>query len=299
MLSVGLVPGLKSVASATIAPASISSRAGRVVRQAEVKAAARQHRADDIGKCERVDVTAVDLLEMVGAGCLQLDREARGAGVSELLGVNSRNQSARAAGRKNSARLLHRERAPVAKNVAELGQARGGHCRNPAARKQIHVSVRATLKFLRDNVGSEKRSGDVERLLLMQLAQDRQDFELALPVEAVAALGLKRRRAVRCEFAEVRERAILQRFRGRAAQVLYRGANSTARTRDLLVSGARDALFVLSCPACGKYQMGVRVDEARQNHASAEVESFGASSSAKPFDSAARADGGDPIVANQ
>ena len=46
---------------------------------------------------------AIDFLEMVGAGGLQFDGEARGAGVGELFGVDARNQAAGASGGENSA----------------------------------------------------------------------------------------------------------------------------------------------------------------------------------------------------
>ena len=41
---------------------------------------------------------SIDFFEMVGAGGLHLDGEARGAGVCELFGVKARDQAAGASG---------------------------------------------------------------------------------------------------------------------------------------------------------------------------------------------------------
>ncbi len=46
---------------------------------------------------------------------------------------------------------------------------------------------------------AEKRRVDIERMFLMQFGEQRQDFEFALPVEAVAAFGFDGGGAVRGE----------------------------------------------------------------------------------------------------
>ena len=83
----------------TMAPASISFARGGVVREAEMETAAGKQRADDVRESERANVAGIDFFKMVGAGGLQFDGEARGAGVCELFGVDARDQAAGASRR--------------------------------------------------------------------------------------------------------------------------------------------------------------------------------------------------------
>ena len=78
---------------------------------------------------------------MIGARSVHFDRELRAADAGELFGVNSRHEAARARGGKNAPRLRHRERAAIAENIAEFGEARRRHCRNPAFHQHVHVGI--------------------------------------------------------------------------------------------------------------------------------------------------------------
>ena len=160
--------------------------------------------ADDVRERERADVASVEFLEVIRAGRLQLDREARGAGMRELLGMDSRHQAPRSPRHQDPPRLSHRERAAVAVNVAKLRKACRSDRGNPSLHERVHECVGPAAKFGRHHVRAEKRRHDVERLLLVEIVQNQEDFQLALPVETVAALGLERRGSVRGKLAQVR-----------------------------------------------------------------------------------------------
>ena len=124
---------------------------------------------------------------MVGACRLHFDGEAGGAGVGQLLGMDARHQTSGTSGSENSAGLCNRECAAVAENVAEFGEAGHGYRGNPAFDEQVHVRIGPAAKFRGHDVRAEKRGVDIERVLLMQFREQRQNLEFAFPVEAVAA----------------------------------------------------------------------------------------------------------------
>ena len=142
------------------------------------------------------------MFQVIGA-CVACSSIASRAALvqNQLIGMNTRNQSARTPGGEDPPRLRQCEGSAVAKYVAELGKSGGCNRRDPALHQQIHIGVGAAAKFGRNDVRSQKRPGDIQGLLLMQLLKDVQDFQLALPVQAVAALGFKRGGPVRGELA--------------------------------------------------------------------------------------------------
>ena len=164
--------------------------------EAEVEAAAGKQRADDVGERERMNVRGIDFFQMVGAGRLHLDGEPGCSGVRELLGVNARHQATSAASGENFAGLRDGERAAIAEDVAEFGEACHGHGGNPTIHQQVHIRFGAAAIFLRDHMRAEKRGMDIQRMFLMQFAEERKDFEFTFPVEAVAAFRFDRGGAV-------------------------------------------------------------------------------------------------------
>ena len=164
-----------------------------------MEAAAGKQRADDVRERERVNVGGVDFFQMVGAGRVHLDGEARCAGVRKLLGVDARDQATGASGGENFARLRDGERAAIAEDIAEFGQACQGDRRNPALDEQIDVRFGAAAKFRGDNMRAEKCGDDVERMFLVKLGEQRKNFQFTFPVQAVAAFGFDRGGAVGCE----------------------------------------------------------------------------------------------------
>jgi hypothetical protein len=236
---------------------------------------------------------------MVGAGRGQLNRQPRGSGALKLFRVDPRHQPARSPSREDGSRLRDRECAAIAKHVAKFRQTSRGDGRNPPPRQKIHIGIRTAAIFRRHRVRAEKGRADINGLLLMQLVVNLQDFQLALPVQPVAALRFDRGGPVRREFVEVHSRPSLQLLCRSAPQPFDGGANSTTGTGDLLIRCPADSLVVFGCAATGKNQMGVRVNESRQDHAAMEVQLFRASRAAQPFDPPARTDRGNPVVANQ
>ena len=113
--------------------------------------------------------------KMIGARRLQLDCEASRARAGKLLGMDAWDQAARATGRQNPPRLRHCERAAIAENIAELRKPGRRDRRNPALHEQVDIRVGPAAKFRRNDVRAEKRPGDIERLLLMQLFEGRRE----------------------------------------------------------------------------------------------------------------------------
>lgn len=125
---------------------------------------------------------------MIGAGRVEFDREARGSGARELLGVDSRREVEIAAGSQNCASLRDREGSAIAEHIAEFREARFSHRWDHSPHYEIDPRAWALLKFTRDHMGAQKRSDDFKRLLSLQFAQKFQSCELIFPIQAVAAL---------------------------------------------------------------------------------------------------------------
>ena len=130
--------------------------------------------------------------------------------------MNAWNQAPRAPCGADPACLRDRERAAIAKDVAEFGEAGHRDRRNPPLDQEVHVGVRAFAKFGWNHVRTEKRRANINGMALMQVRKKLEDFQLALPIEAVAALGFDGGSAVSYEFAQVRDRAGFELTGGRA-----------------------------------------------------------------------------------
>ena len=104
---------------------------------------------------------------------------------------------------------------------------------------------------------AKKCAHDIERLFPLKLAQNLQNLRLALPVQAVAAFRFEGGCAVRREFAQEPQRALLQFAWRSAAQRFYCRLDSAALAGDLFVGRAGNALLVFACPACGENQVRV------------------------------------------
>src|SRR5580700_6235573 len=98
---------------------------------------------------------------------------------------------------------------------------------------------------------AEKRGVNIDGMALMKLRQELENFQLALPIEAVAALGFDGGGAVSYEFVEVRDCAGFEPVSGGAAQFFDGRADTAAFARDFFVAGSGDALFVFLGAAGG------------------------------------------------
>ena len=207
MLVVGLVPGLKSVASSDNRAGLDQSSRRSAVREAQMERAAWQQRANHVRLRERSNIARVNPVEMVGAGGLEFDSQAGCAAVDELLGVNARREAVFQARLKNAARLSDAERAAVAEYVAEPRELAGRDRRNPALDEQIDERAGAAAKFRRDNVRAEKCGDDIERLAAIEIAVNLQNLQFALEIQAVTALGFEGGGAARGKVAEEMQRS--------------------------------------------------------------------------------------------
>ena len=140
---------------------------------------------------------------------------------------------------------------------------------------------------------------NVDRLLLVKLGEEREDFLFAGPVKAVAAFGFDRCGAVGGEVFEIFQRTLFEVLVRRFAKFFYGVANAAAFARDFFVGGAGDAHFVFGGAALGKNQVRVRVDKAGQDDAAVHVQLFGTASVRVLFDFLARPDGDDAVFVRQ
>ena len=207
-LVTGEVPGLKSVASATGTPTSISSRAGsrsaRPRNQGTVGSRTATTGRPAAAASARAAMPAAGRRpEMVRRERAELRGQLRPARRRQLIGVEADGKAEGACGEEDPPRLVGREDALLAEDVARARDAlRGdgrqllpddrGHVRL-GRRGRVHGVGRTGLR--RDGMGPEERRHHVDRPLLAKPAGDRQQAELRRGVEAVARLCLDRRGA--------------------------------------------------------------------------------------------------------
>lgn len=163
MLHVGLVSGLKPVASATAAPCPISSRAGA--------------------------------LQMIGADGPQFDRQARGPGVRELVGVDLEPETQTPRGFQIAAGVFERESALTAAHTGKTGEFPPRYMGEHFGQDPVDVLVSAALKLGREGAGAEIGGDNIERCA-GQLGQHPQRLHFSAPVQTVAGLSLERSSAV-------------------------------------------------------------------------------------------------------
>jgi hypothetical protein len=118
---------------------------------------------------------------------------------------------------------------------------------------------------------AEKGGNNVEWLFLMQFAEKPQSGELMPYVEAVATLGVDRRRAMGGKLEKRGQRLAFQVLRLCPAEGAHGREDSSATPGDLPVRRALNSLLIFRNPAGGKNQMRVRVNQARQNNTRTEV----------------------------
>ena len=119
------VPGLQSVARASVTPASCSIRAGGVARpQAERRR--RQEHGDHAGVGQGPGVGLVGMHQVVGRQAAQLGRQPGPAGVGQLLGVDAGGQPVAPPRLQHPPGLVDGQRPLVAEGVAAHGQVGAG-----------------------------------------------------------------------------------------------------------------------------------------------------------------------------
>ena len=189
----GLEPGLKSVASASSPPASISARAGGIGRPS-VSAA--------VGSATPTTSDAASLATPSGPVASRWSTERAASSIARSIAPISANwspcrRSARpvlARGLEVAPRLVGVERAALAEDVGRLGERPLGDLREDLvdAELDVGVGVRALGHGVRRQAGAHDVGGRVVAGLLGRAQHHR----LGLGVEAVARLDLDRGGAV-------------------------------------------------------------------------------------------------------
>jgi hypothetical protein len=208
MLVVNDVPGLQSVASTTVTPASSSARAsghGRPARQV----GHREQGRDDARRGERLPILGSQVREMVGARRSELGGELRARAVLQLVRMDTESHPAVARGRQHAPRLRPVERAAVAEHVAPARE-RCARIEHRAAH-QVDVAVRVIGALGRDDVGAEERD------LVGDRPGDREQPGLVRDREAVSRFHLERRGSRPERFAGEPARTVRQRLVGRGS----------------------------------------------------------------------------------
>ena len=155
---VKLDPGLQSLASATVTPASISRRASGY--GCRVENSTPGSRVATVSRCRRARPRRVVEERAVVDGCrAQRDGEPHAVAGAELVAVHARQQPARDARPRARARLSARERAALAEDVdpARVRRARVEHL----AADEVDVVVAAVGELRRHDVRAEE--GDLGR----------------------------------------------------------------------------------------------------------------------------------------
>jgi hypothetical protein len=93
-------------------------------RAPEEERARRQQNADDVTACKRCDARVAGRLEVVDRACAQLDGEGHGAGLRELVAVETQREAGVPARAEIALGLLRVERAALDKDVRGLGDLR-------------------------------------------------------------------------------------------------------------------------------------------------------------------------------
>ena len=158
-------PGLRSVASATGTPPSMSSRAGAKRPELQVERGDGQQRGDDAGLLHRVDAARRDVEQVVGRSRAHLGGHQRAAALREFVGMDARLQAVAHAGLEDLLRFLGREDAGLAEDVAPLGEpvARRGRDHLPHELVDVEAPVRAVLDG--DLVGAHEGRDQFDRVL--------------------------------------------------------------------------------------------------------------------------------------
>ena len=137
------------------------------------------------------------------------------------------------------------------------------------------VVVGPRLVLRRDLVRAQERGHDVDGVRVVETLDDAQLPQLRLERQAVAALRFAGRRAVTGHLVEPRSRGGYQLVFGRRPGRGHGLQNAAAFGRDLRVRRASEPALQFLAPVAGKDEMGVRIDETRNDAAAARIDPYG------------------------
>ena len=162
------------------------------------------------------------------------------AGARELVGVDADSHAGRPRGGQDRPRLVDREDALLAEDVAEAR--RSGRLRQDLLDDRAHPLATALEKLGRDLVRGEKRRHDARQVALLAGAgQQPRAPQLVADRQSVSGLGLDGRRAVRAHAKEPRVEQRLELLVRSGARRPDGGVDAAARRRDRGIALAGEA----------------------------------------------------------
>ena len=210
-------------------------------------------------------------IEVIGGARANVGRDGRSAAGGELVGVQTRLQARALARHQDRPRLVRREHARFAEDVAPLREAARRYCGNHLLDDQLDVVAAPRAVLRRDLVGAQKRRHQIDRVVAIERAHGAQHFQLALGVEPVSALRLRRRRAAREHFVEAHARLAGEIRLACLPRRSHRREDATAGAGDLRVGRPAQPAMEFVPPVPRKDDVGVRIDKARNERAAGAI----------------------------
>ena len=267
-------PGLRSVASATATPCSISIRAGAKRPSFRKNAADGSSVATTFFSREHPRVRFVDEDQVIGRPRADFGGDARPAAQRELVGVDARLQPVALAGLEDVARFVGREHALLAEHVAPLGEPLVGDRRDHLV---DDLAARSRAGRPRNSTGTSCAPMNVAVSSIGWPAATvliaRSIFCSDVEVEAVAALRLGGGRAEATASPPAAcARAVDQVVLAGHARRVDGLDDAAAGGGDVGIGRAGQPAPQLVAPIAGEDEMGVRIDEAGDHGAAARVD---------------------------
>ena len=214
---------------------------------------------------------------MIGRSRADGRGDARPAARTEFVGVDARLQAVRLRRLENPLRLVRREHARLAEDVAPFREPLARDGGNHLAHQQVDVVAAAPAVLGRDLVSAHERGRQLDGVISGQRANHPQHFQLAFGRQPVPALGFARGDATAQHLVEAATGVGGQLIVGRCAGRDDGSENAAAFGCDLRVGRARQAPPQLLAAVAGEDDVRVGVHEARHDRASTRVEHHGIS----------------------
>src|SRR5450432_1894258 len=197
------------------------------------------------------------------------------AGIRQLIGVHSKLQTSSLCRAQNPAGGVQIEITALAKDVAVLREVLPNDFRNHLLDHTIGVLRRSSTKLFGNGVRTEKRRHELDRRCLVQTANYAQNFQLVFQRESITGLcfhggSARPQKPLRAPLRLI-EKLI---FASRAC-LADRRTNTAALGSDLLVSRPARSHLKLINAISAKNRMRVRINESRENDASARIDDLG------------------------
>ena len=268
--------------------ARVGERAAGRHRAVQVERGDREQHADDVARGQRRDALRARGLEVVDRARAELDRQPDRADLVELVAVEPQGEPGPSTGLEVSPGLLDVERPALDEHVRRRRDPRGVR----EDRLDRPVDVRVGVRMLRRHRVRPEPRRDPAR------SRDRCELcELRVVVEAVAALPLERRRAVRQHRVAVPDDDLLELVRPRSTRRARRREDPATGRQQLLVRGPTCPQRELVRPVARERRVRVAVDEPGHDGDAPAVELLDLP--LQPRQLAHRADGLDHVVVEQ